>query len=85
LTPTKLPVGGKLTLHQAIDYDKLTPSQQAKWDAGMYGSIELKPRGIYHYYYVRWTEPNTGKRRSTYLGKDWDIAIDKLNLLLNPL
>jgi len=85
LTPTKLPVGGKLTLYQAIDYDKLTPSQQAKWDAGMYGSIELKPRGIYHYYYVRWTEPNTGKRRSTYLGKDWDIAIDKLNLLLNPL
>ena len=51
----------------------------------MYGSIELKERGIYHYYYVRWTEPKTGTRRSTYLGKDWDKAIANLYLMLHPV
>jgi hypothetical protein len=66
---------------QAIDYDKLTPTQQARWDAGMYGSIELKARGIYHYYYLRWLDPESKKYRSTYLARDWDVAISKLKQL----
>jgi len=74
-----------LTLHQAIDYDKLTPTQQARYDAGFFGSIELKDRGIYHYYYCRWTEPESKIRRSTYLHKDWDEALSKLYLLLHPI
>ena len=74
-----------LTLHQAIDYDKLTPTQQAKYDAGFFGSIELKPIGIYHYYYCRWTEPGTKIRRSNFLHKDWDEAIKALYLLLHPV
>lgn len=85
MTPTKPSVGVKLTLHQAIDYDQLTPTQQARWDLGLFGSIELKERRIYHYYYVRWTEPKTGTRRSTYLHKDYDIAMMKLYLLLHPI
>jgi hypothetical protein len=75
----------KLTLHQAIDYDKLTPTQQARYDAGFYGSIELKAIGIYHYYYCRWTEPGTKIRRSNFLHKDWDEAIKALYLLLHPI
>lgn len=74
-----------LTLHQAIDYDKLTPTQQLKYDAGLFGSIELKSIGIYHYYYCRWTEPESKKRRSTELGKNWDEAIKALYLMLHPV
>ena len=66
---------------QAIDYDKLTPTQQARWDAGMYGSIELKNIGIYNYYYLRWLDPQTKKYRSTYLAKEWDKAIAKMQKL----
>jgi hypothetical protein len=69
------------SLKDAIDYDSLTPTQQAKWDAGLYGSIELKSRGIYQYYYLRWRDKNTDKYRSTYLGKTWGIAIDKLRAM----
>lgn len=80
-TPTTRAVGVNLSLHSAIDYDSLTPTQQAKWDAGLYGSIELKNRGIYQYYYLRWRDKNTGKYRSTYLAKHWDDAIAKLKKL----
>ena len=74
-----------LSLHQAIDYDKLTPTQQLKYDCGLFGSIELKRIGIYHYYYCRWTEPGTKTRRSTFLHKDWDEAIKVLYLKLHPV
>ena len=50
----------------------------------MYGSIELKARGIYQYYYLRWLDPQTKKYRSTYLAKDWDVAISKLKKLTHP-
>ncbi|WP_310485105.1 hypothetical protein [Chamaesiphon sp. VAR_48_metabat_403] len=81
ITPTVPTVGVRKTLFQAIDYDRLTPTQQARWDAGMFGSIELKARGIYHYYYLRWIDPETKKYRSTYLAKDWDRAIEKMHKL----
>ena len=71
----------KKTLMQAVDYDKLTPTQQAKWDMGMYGSIELKTIKSYNYYYLRWLDPETKKYRSTYLAKDWDRAIAKMRSL----
>jgi hypothetical protein len=80
-TPTVPTVGVNLSLRDAIDYDALTPTQQAKWDAGLYGSIELKNRGIYQYYYLRWRDPKTSRYRSTYLGKTWGIAIAKLKTL----
>ena len=52
---------------------------------GLFGSIELKRIGIYHYYYCRWTEPGTKIRRSTFLHKDWDEAIKVLYLKLHPV
>ena len=81
ITPTGGNIGVKNTLIQAIDYDKLTPTQQARWDAGMFGSIELKARGIYYYYYLRWIDPQTRKLRSTYLAKEWEDAIAKMQEL----
>jgi hypothetical protein len=81
ITPTARAVGVRKPLKEAIDYDKLTPTQQAKWDAGVYGSIELKSRGIYQYYYLRWRDPTTNKYRSTYLAKGWDEAIAKMRNL----
>ncbi|WP_309740085.1 hypothetical protein [Chamaesiphon sp. OTE_20_metabat_361] len=72
---------GKTSLRQAIDYDKLTPTNQAKWDLGMFGCIELKKIHGFDYYYLRWIDPKTKKRRSTYLAKDWDVAIAKLKKL----
>ena len=75
------PVGIKIPLQQAIDYDKLTPTQQAKWDLGIFGSIELKKIHGFNYYYLRWADPKTKKLRSTYLAKDWDKAIAKLKKL----
>jgi hypothetical protein len=80
-TPTARTVGVNLSLKDAIDYDALTPTQQAKWDLGLYGSIELKNRGIYQYYYLRWRDKSTDRYRSTYLGKTWEIAIAKLKKL----
>jgi hypothetical protein len=71
----------KRTLYESVDYVKLTASQQARWDAGMYGSIELKGiRGNY-YFYLRWLDPESRSYRSTYLSKDWDKAILKLKEL----
>ena len=73
--------GGGKSLRETIDYDKLTPTQQAKWDRGIYGSIQLKNTNNHQYYVCRWYEPGTKIRRSTYLGLSWDIAIAKLKLL----
>lgn len=84
IPPTVRKVGGILSLAQSVDYDKLTPTQQLKWDAGMYGSIQLKTVKGYQYYYVRWRESNTGIQRSKYLGKTWDIAVANLKQLTHP-
>ena len=69
------------SLVEAIDYTKLTPNQQAKWDAGIYGSIEQKNIKGHQYFYLRWLDPETKKYRSTYLAKEWDKAILKLQKL----
>jgi len=66
---------------QAKGSDRLTPTQQARWDAGMFGSIELKARGIYSYYYLRWIDPQTKKLRSTYLAKEREDAIARMQEL----
>jgi hypothetical protein len=80
-TLTATTVRGKNTLLQAIDYDALSPTKQAKWDLGLFGSIELKTIKGFQYYYLRWKDPNGSKHRSTYLGKTWAKAIDKLKTL----
>lgn len=72
-----------MSLYESVDYDKLTPTNQMRWDAGMYGSIELKTIKGYQYYYLRWQDPSDGRKRSTYLGKSWDNAIAKLKKLTN--
>jgi phage repressor protein C with HTH and peptisase S24 domain len=77
-------VRGQKTLHESIDYAKLTASQQARWDAGLYGSIELKKIKTNYYFYLRWTDPETGAKRSSYLAKEWDKAIAKLQKLIAP-
>jgi hypothetical protein len=74
-------VRGKTTLRAAIDYDRLSPTKQAQWDLGMFGSIELKTIKGFQYYYLRWKDPDNKKMRSTYLGKTWDRAIAKLKNL----
>jgi hypothetical protein len=71
------------SLKESIDYAKLTASQQARWDAGLYGSIELKGIKGNYYFYLRWSDPETKKYRSTYLAKEWDKAILKLQKLTN--
>lgn len=76
---------GGLPLHLAIDYDKLTPTEQAKWDMGLWGSIQLKNDRGNEYYVTRWIDPNTGVRRSNRLGRTWDEAIAKLKLLTHPM
>jgi hypothetical protein len=75
---------GGLPLHLAIDYDKLTPTEQARWDAGMWGSIQLKNDRGNEYYVTRWVDPNTGVKRSNRLGRTYKEAIDKLRLLTHP-
>ena len=75
---------GGLPLHLAIDYDKLTPTDQAKWDSGMWGSIQLKNDRGNEYYVTRWVDQNTGVRRSNRLGKTYPEAIAKLKLLIHP-
>jgi hypothetical protein len=75
---------GGLPLHLAIDYDKLTPTEQARWDAGMWGSIQLKNDRGNQYYVTRWTDPDTGVKRSNRLGRTYDEAIAKLKLLTHP-
>jgi hypothetical protein len=84
-TLTDATVRVKKSLKDSIDYAKLTPTQQAAWDAGMYGSIELKQIKGNYYYYSRWKDPATGKKRSTYLSKDWNKAIAKLQKLTTAL
>jgi hypothetical protein len=68
------PSGEKLTLRESIDYDKLSPSEQAKWDAGIYGSIHLKDDRGRQYYVVRWVDPKTKSLRSNKLGKTYQEA-----------
>ena len=80
-TLTKPAVRVNKTLKQAIDPDKLSAMNQARWDAGLYGSIELKQIKGHQYYYLRWKDPETKKNRSTYLAKDWERAIAKLKKL----
>jgi hypothetical protein len=72
----------KLSLRESIDYDKLSPSEQAKWDAGIYGSIHLKSDRGYDYYVVRWVDPRTGSLRSNSLGKTFDAAKAKLKEMI---
>ena len=72
-------------LKDAIDYAKLTATKQAAWDAGMYGSIEIKSIKGNDYLYLRWNDPETGKKRSTYLGKDWNTAIEKMKKLTGQI
>ena len=76
---------GGLPLHLAIDYDKLTPTEQARWDAGMWGSIQLKNDRGNQYYVTRWTDPNTGVKRSNRLGRTYDEALAKLKVLIHPI
>jgi hypothetical protein len=71
----------KKSLKDSIDYEKLTSIKQAAWDAGIYGSIELKKIKGGYYYYLRWKDPESGSNRSTYLGKEWNIAIEKMKKL----
>jgi hypothetical protein len=76
------PVRDKLPLRECIDYDKLTPSDQARWDQGMYGAFSLKEDRGHQYYVLRWTDPRTGVRRSNCLGKDYDRAIARWRKLV---
>jgi hypothetical protein len=62
-------------MRECIDYDKLTANEQAKWDAGMYGSLHLKNVNGYEYYVVRWYDPLSKTLRSNSLGKDEKEAI----------
>jgi hypothetical protein len=75
---------GGLPLHLAIDYDKLTPTEQARWDAGMWGSIQLKNDRGNEYYVTRWTDPKTGVKRSNRLCRTYADSIAKLKLLVHP-
>jgi hypothetical protein len=83
LPPTAPNVGGKLPLNKAICPEKLSASKQAAWEAGLHGSIQQKKVKGNYYFYVRWRDPINGKKRSTYLGKEWDQAIAKLQKLTN--
>ena len=64
----------RISLRDSIDYDKLSPNEQAKWDAGMFGSIHLKEDRGRQYYVVRWVDPNTKSLRSNVLGKTYEQA-----------
>lgn len=75
ISQVKPTVGKKLPMRECIDYDKLTANEQAKWDAGMYGSLHVKNQKGYEYYVVRWHDPLTKTYRSNSLGKDEKQAI----------
>jgi hypothetical protein len=78
----KSPKSGEQTSpKEAIDYDKLTPTQQAKWDAGMYGSIHLRSDKVTPYYCVRWRDPKTKRQRSQKLGTTYKEAVAALKKL----
>lgn len=81
ITLTAPAVRVRKSLKNAINYDLLTPTQQLRWDMGIYGSIELKTIKGNQYYYLRWKDPESNKYRSSYLGKTWDIAIVKMRKL----
>jgi hypothetical protein len=67
-------VRDKLPIRQCVDYDKLSPSEQARWDEGMYGALTLKEDRGSQYYVVRWTDPRNGSRRSNSVGKTFADA-----------
>jgi hypothetical protein len=69
---------------EVVDYDKLTPNQQMKWDQGMYGSIHLRSDVKQPYYLVRWEDPIAKIYRATKLDRDWDISKIKWRKLLHP-
>jgi hypothetical protein len=69
--------GQKLPIREAIDYDKLTVNEQMKWDAGIYGSVQLRSDVKSPYYFVRWKCPITKKHRSLKLDEDYDRALEK--------
>jgi hypothetical protein len=77
-SPHKVPTRGKLPLRESIDYAKLTPTQQVKWDLGIYGSIQQKDDG----YVVRWYDPLTDTKRSDKLGKTLPEAKAKLKQMV---
>lgn len=81
ITLTDPAVRVKTTLKNAIDYDQLTRTQQSRWQAGAFGSVEQKTIKGHQYYYLRWKDPETGKYRSTYLAKRWDKAMEKMQKL----
>jgi hypothetical protein len=64
----------KLPLRECVDYDKLTPSEQAKWDEGMFGALSLKNDRGREYYVIRWTDPRNGVRRTNTVGKTYAEA-----------
>lgn len=78
ISPPRGKRGEKKSLKQAIDYDKLTPTQQARWDAGLYGSIHLRSDKDNPYYVLRWRDPNTKSLRSTKLGNTYQEAVANL-------
>jgi hypothetical protein len=82
MSRTARPVRDKLPLRQCVDYDKLTPSEQARWDEGMYGAFSLKEDRGTQYYVLRWTDPRNGARRSNALGKDYKTAIARWKKLV---
>jgi hypothetical protein len=62
----------KMSPFANIDYDKLTPTQQVRWDAGIFGTIYLRDDVAIPYYCVRWTCPVSKTRRSKKLDRDYD-------------
>jgi hypothetical protein len=75
--------GQKLPMNQAIDYDKLTVNQQMKWDAGTFGSVQLRSDVKTPYYFVRWKCPITKTHRSLKLDEDYDRALARRRQLTN--
>jgi hypothetical protein len=60
-----------------VDYEQLTPNQQAQWDAGCFGSLHLREDVNRPYWFIRWFDPVHKVQRSTKLGSNYEDAIDK--------
>jgi hypothetical protein len=81
VSPKRAKPGEVSSLADKIDYDKLTVNQQAKWDAGMFGSVHLRSDKKNPYYCLRWIDPKTKRQRSTKLADNYPDAIAKLKKL----
>lgn len=68
---------GNIFPRDVIDYDQLTPNQQAQWDAGCFGSLHLRADVNRPYWFIRWFDPVNKIQRSTKLGYKYEDAIDK--------